>query len=146
MSADEQVLNSVEGQQVLDHYQQIKALLLEHESDYTKFFEKKNNSAGTRLRRMFLEIKKLCHEGRQKVQSEITQRKEERKAPSDSYAAPSAEAAAPPVEAAPPAVEEPAVEEPAVGVEVKVEKKAKKPKKPSDAKKAVAKKVKKAKK
>ena len=80
MSSDNQEVSvSVSSDSLADQYQQIKTLLQSHEPDYVKFFEKNNNSAGTRLRKMFLDIKKLCHDGRQNVQSEIIKRKKERK-------------------------------------------------------------------
>ncbi len=50
---------------------QIKSILSEAEGDAVKFYENKNNAAGTRIRQAMLEIKKLAQE----MRLEITEHK-----------------------------------------------------------------------
>jgi len=63
----------------LDQYLAIEKLIQDNKANYVKFYEKNNNSAGVRLRKVFLDIKKLCHDGRQDIQKKICERKEIRK-------------------------------------------------------------------
>jgi hypothetical protein len=52
----------------MEKFNQIKALLESAEEDAIKFYEKGNNSAGTRLRSALQEIKKLSQDLRLEIQ------------------------------------------------------------------------------
>lgn len=52
----------------MEKFNQIKALLESAEEDAIKFYEKSNNSAGTRLRSALQEIKKLSQDLRLEIQ------------------------------------------------------------------------------
>ena len=45
------------------------------QEDFTKFYEKENNAAGTRIRKALQELKKLAQEVRNEVQAKRTERK-----------------------------------------------------------------------
>lgn len=48
---------------------QIKASVSELEVEHTKFYNKGNNSAGTRARKLLQDIKQLAQEGRNDIQN-----------------------------------------------------------------------------
>lgn len=52
----------------MEKFQNIKALITEVEGDIEKFYEKGNKSAGTRIRKVMQDLKKLAQEVRQDVQ------------------------------------------------------------------------------
>ena len=56
-------------------YHELKALLEAAEEDFSKFYEKENNAAGTRVRKHLAEIKKKAQEIRLEVQEMKTKRK-----------------------------------------------------------------------
>lgn len=49
--------------------EQIKTAVAELEVEYTKFYTKKNNSAGTRARKILQDIKQFSQEGRNDIQN-----------------------------------------------------------------------------
>jgi hypothetical protein len=69
----------------LNDFEQIELLLASVRGDANKFYVRGNNSAGTRLRKVLLELKNLCHSSRKNVQNIIKDRKQEKKAPSDEH-------------------------------------------------------------
>ena len=50
-------------------FQELLQVVEQTEKDRSKFFEKGNASAGTRLRKALMSVKGLCHELRQDIQS-----------------------------------------------------------------------------
>ena len=52
----------------MERFNQLKQILLESESDFTKFFEQNNQAAGTRVRNKMQELKALAQEIRLEVQ------------------------------------------------------------------------------
>lgn len=54
----------------MDKIEKLKSLVESAEQDAIKFYEKKNKSAGVRLRKTLMEIKTLCHETRADVTKE----------------------------------------------------------------------------
>jgi len=52
----------------MKRFEQIKDLVDSLESDFEKFYDKKNNAAGTRVRKGMQEIKNLAQEIRVEVQ------------------------------------------------------------------------------
>ena len=70
--------------QELNDFQQIELLLDSVRSDATKFYVNGNNSAGTRLRKILLELKNFCHVSRKNVQEIIKERKQDKKTASSS--------------------------------------------------------------
>lgn len=60
----------------MENYNKIVELVENSKEEAEKFFEKGNNSAGTRLRGTFMEIIKLCKETRKDVSDIKNQRKE----------------------------------------------------------------------
>lgn len=61
------------------NYSKLVALVGEMTDDANKFYNKNNTTAGTRLRKHFLQVKQLAHAGRKEVQEKINSVKEERK-------------------------------------------------------------------
>jgi len=59
-----------------EKYQKLIELLEEGKEHVEKFFEKEVNAAGTRLRKVLQEVRKLSQEVRQEVQSTKESRKE----------------------------------------------------------------------
>lgn len=53
----------------MDKFNQLKALILEIEDDFSKFYEKGNKAAGTRCRKAMQEAKELAQAIRLEVQS-----------------------------------------------------------------------------
>ncbi|MCB2204116.1 histone H1 [bacterium] len=53
----------------MNRYQELLALVQSFESDFEKFYEKGNKSAGTRLRKHMNEVKKFAQDVRMEVQS-----------------------------------------------------------------------------
>ncbi|MDT8323976.1 MAG: histone H1 [Bacteroidota bacterium] len=53
----------------MNRYQELLALVQSFESDFEKFYDKGNKSAGTRLRKHMNEIKKYAQDVRMEVQS-----------------------------------------------------------------------------
>jgi hypothetical protein len=53
----------------MNRYQELLALVQSFESDFEKFYDKGNKSAGTRLRKHMNEIKKFAQDVRMEVQS-----------------------------------------------------------------------------
>lgn len=52
----------------MSEFNKLKEMLASLEEDFAKFYEKKNNAAGTRLRKGLMEIKNLAFEIRKDVQ------------------------------------------------------------------------------
>lgn len=52
----------------MDRLQELKDLVASFEKDFTKFFEKGNKSAGTRVRKHMNELKRKAQEIRKEVQ------------------------------------------------------------------------------
>ncbi len=53
----------------MKRYEQLKNLVLSLEGDFSKFYEKENQAAGTRVRKGMQELKNLAQEIRIEVQS-----------------------------------------------------------------------------
>lgn len=53
----------------MELYEQLKNLVVSLEDDFTKFYEKGNKSAGTRVRKGCQDVKNLCQEIRVNVSS-----------------------------------------------------------------------------
>ena len=53
----------------MKRYEQLKDLVLSLEGDFSKFYEKENAAAGTRVRKGMQEIKNLAQEIRIEIQS-----------------------------------------------------------------------------
>jgi hypothetical protein len=51
----------------MEFYEQLKNLVAELEGDFSKFYEKSNKAAGTRVRKGCQDIKNLCQEIRVNV-------------------------------------------------------------------------------
>ena len=64
----------------LNDFEHIESLLASVRADANKFYGKGNNSAGTRIRKILLEVKNACHKARKNVQSTIKDRKDNKKA------------------------------------------------------------------
>lgn len=52
----------------MNRFQEIKDLIMSLENDFTKFYEKKNQAAGTRVRKGMQDLKNLAQEIRIEVQ------------------------------------------------------------------------------
>jgi hypothetical protein len=52
----------------MDRYEQLYALLMSVQDDFRKFYQHNNKSAGVRIRKGMLELRKLSSEVRQEVQ------------------------------------------------------------------------------
>ena len=52
----------------MQRYEQIRDLVLSLEDDFNKFYDKKNQAAGTRVRKGMQDIKNLAQESRLEVQ------------------------------------------------------------------------------
>ena len=50
------------------HYEALKAKVREIEEDVQKFYDKRNNAAGTRIRKAMQEVKALAQDIRKEVQ------------------------------------------------------------------------------
>lgn len=61
-------------------YNQLLHLVEEMKTDATKFYEKNNTTAGTRLRKHLFSLKSLAHQSRKDIQERINGVKTERKA------------------------------------------------------------------
>jgi hypothetical protein len=53
----------------MELYEQLKNLVVSLEDDFTKFYEKGNKAAGTRVRKGCQDVKNLCQEIRVNVSS-----------------------------------------------------------------------------
>ena len=53
----------------MDQFAKLRDYVLGLEKEFEKFFVKENNAAGTRLRKAMQEVKKICQEIRDDVQS-----------------------------------------------------------------------------
>jgi|TARA_S200002703_G_scaffold1341_3_gene2363 hypothetical protein len=53
----------------MELYEQLKSLVAGLEDDFTKFYDKSNKAAGTRVRKGCQEVKNLCQEIRVDVSS-----------------------------------------------------------------------------
>ncbi|HAP01128.1 MAG TPA: histone H1 [Bacteroidetes bacterium] len=53
----------------MNHLDAIRNFLTTCETDFTKFFEKGNNAAGTRVRKQMQELKKMANDIRAEVQA-----------------------------------------------------------------------------
>lgn len=51
----------------MENWSKIKEIIDAHGNDAQKFFEKGNKSAGTRLRKAYMDIMNLCKAGRKEV-------------------------------------------------------------------------------
>lgn len=52
----------------MNNYNKIKELVLSLESDFEKFYEKKNSAAGTRVRKGMQDLKNMAQEIRKEIQ------------------------------------------------------------------------------
>ena len=52
----------------MNRFEQVKNLILDLEGDFDKFYDKKNQAAGTRIRKGMQELKNLAQEVRVEVQ------------------------------------------------------------------------------
>lgn len=52
----------------MDRFEQVKNLIMDLEGDFDKFYDKKNQAAGTRIRKGMQELKNLAQEVRIEVQ------------------------------------------------------------------------------
>ena len=52
----------------MSRFEQVKSLVLDLEGDFDKFYDKKNQAAGTRIRKGMQELKNLAQEIRIEVQ------------------------------------------------------------------------------
>ena len=55
------------------HYEALKAKVREIEEDVQKFYDKRNNAAGTRIRKAMQEVKALAQDIRKEVQERKNQ-------------------------------------------------------------------------
>jgi len=62
----------------MEQFEKIKKLILDSEEDFSKFYEKKNQAAGTRVRKTMQELKTLAQDIRKEVQ-DIKNEEEESK-------------------------------------------------------------------
>ena len=53
----------------MDRFDQVKELVMSLEADFVKFYDKKNQAAGTRVRKGMQELKNLAQEIRIEVQN-----------------------------------------------------------------------------
>ena len=53
----------------MNKFAQLRDLVMSLETDFTKFYEKGNNAAGTRVRKGMQELKNLAQDVRKEVQS-----------------------------------------------------------------------------
>ncbi len=53
----------------MDRFEQLKSLVLDLEGDFEKFYDKKNQAAGTRVRKGMQDLKNLAQEIRVEVQN-----------------------------------------------------------------------------
>ena len=53
----------------MDHYGKLKEIVLNLEEDFVKFYEKRNNAAGTRVRKGMQDLKVFAQQVREDVQS-----------------------------------------------------------------------------
>lgn len=53
----------------MNKLEEIRAMLIEFEKDFVKFYEKKNNAAGTRVRKHMSTLKAKAQEIRNEVQA-----------------------------------------------------------------------------
>lgn len=80
----------------MSNFSQLKDLVLGLESDFEKFYDKKNSAAGTRVRKGMQELKNLA----QSIRTEVQNAKNSSAAPAaDAKAAPAAKKAAAPAAA-----------------------------------------------
>ncbi|UOQ68351.1 hypothetical protein MUN86_11155 [Hymenobacter volaticus] len=80
----------------MSNFSQLKDLVLGLESDFEKFYDKKNSAAGTRVRKGMQELKNLA----QSIRTEVQNAKNSAAAPAaDAKAAPAAKKAAAPAAA-----------------------------------------------
>lgn len=56
----------------MELYEKLKGLVAELEADFSKFYEKGNKTAGTRVRKGCQDIKNLCQEIRVDISSKKT--------------------------------------------------------------------------
>ncbi len=52
----------------MEQFEKIKKLILDSEEDFSKFYEKKNQAAGTRVRKTMQDLKTLAQDIRKEVQ------------------------------------------------------------------------------
>lgn len=52
----------------MKRFEELKTLVMDLESDFEKFYDKKNNAAGTRVRKGMQELKNLAQDIRVQVQ------------------------------------------------------------------------------
>jgi hypothetical protein len=52
----------------MNRFEQVKTLILELEGDFEKFYDKKNQAAGTRIRKGMQDLKNIAQEIRLEVQ------------------------------------------------------------------------------
>ena len=76
----------------MSNFSQLKDLVLGLESDFEKFYDKKNSAAGTRVRKGMQELKNLA----QSIRTEVQNAKNSAAPAADAKAAPAAKKAAAP--------------------------------------------------
>lgn len=52
----------------MEQFEKLKKLVLESEEDFSKFYDKKNQAAGTRVRKAMQDLKTLAQDIRKEVQ------------------------------------------------------------------------------
>lgn len=74
----------------MERFEQIRDLVMSLEGDFDKFYDKKNQAAGTRVRKGMQDMKTLAQE----IRSEVQNQKNTEKAPAPAAPAPKAKAKA----------------------------------------------------
>lgn len=74
----------------MERFEQIRDLVMSLEGDFDKFYDKKNQAAGTRVRKGMQDLKTLAQE----IRSEVQNQKNTEKAPAPAAPAPKAKAKA----------------------------------------------------
>ena len=72
----------------MERFEQIRDLVMSLEGDFDKFYDKKNQAAGTRVRKGMQDMKTLAQE----IRSEVQNQKNTEKAPAPAAPAPKAKA------------------------------------------------------
>ena len=52
----------------MEKYEQLKKMVMDCEDDFSKFYEKENKAAGTRVRKVMQDLKELAQDIRKEVQ------------------------------------------------------------------------------
>lgn len=60
----------------MDRFEKLKSMVMDAQEDFDKFFEKENQAAGTRVRKIMQELKEYATELRKEVQEIKNSKKE----------------------------------------------------------------------